>query len=386
MQPTTNRQRFFQLLSGQTPRPALFFPDLTDWYSAMRTPEGQARMYGAGGMIPDGIPLHNEPGTMPAEFRDWTFLDFYRRFGWGLPLHGYYWYQTIYDGVEMTDVRQGDVRTTTWNCSAGTLVEKHMLAGDGSWGLTEHRVKDLADLRIMRYIVEHTQYKPRYDRLQTLMDQIGQSGACDTVLQRSPFGKLVHMYMGFENVIYNLADSPGEILDFLAFQEHYDLKMAQLAAAAPARVVIMSDHADENLISPRYYEKYCIPFYQKMNAILHNAGKLVSTHLDGNIHGYMPLLKDTGFDILDGCTPAPMMNYEVEELAKATKDKMYCWCGVPATLFCQNLPDKEILDFGRRILDAFDGRVILNVGDILPTNGDIQQVIRLGEMVAQYAK
>jgi len=372
------------MLAGQTPKPALFFPDITDWYSAMRTPAGQERHYGAGGMIPDGIPLHQEPGSMPAEFQGMTFLDFYRRFGWGLPIHGYSWYKTLYDGVEMTDVRQGGLRTTTWTCSAGTLVEKHMLAGDGSWAITEHRVKDLADLRVMRYIVEHTSYKPRYDHLQKLMDQIGENGVCDVVLQRSPFGKLVHMYMGFENVIYNLADSPREILDFLAFQEHYDLQMAHLAAASPARVVIMSDHTDENLVSPSQYRQYCIPFYQKINAILHQAGKFVSTHLDGNIRGYMPLLKETGFDLLDGCTPAPMMNYEIEELARAMGKNMYCWCGVPATLFCQGLDDEEILDYGRRILDAFEGRVILNIGDILPPNGDIRQVIRLGQFASQY--
>jgi len=79
-----------------------------------------------------------------------------------------------------------------------------------------------------------------------------------------------------------------------------------------------------------------------------------------------------------------MMNYEVEELAGALPGHMACYCGVPATLFCQHLPDEEILSFGRRILDAFAGRVILNIGDILPANGDIEQVVRLGELAAAW--
>ena len=59
---------------------------------------------------------------------------------------------------------------------------------------------------------------------------------------------------------------------------------------------------------------------------------------------------------------------------------MACYLGVPATLLCQGLPDAEVVAFGRRILDAFAGRVVLNIGDILPPNGDIDQVARLGEM------
>ena len=96
------------------------------------------------------------------------------------------------------------------------------------------------------------------------------------------------------------------------------------------------------------------------------------------------MLDQTGFDYLDGCTPAPMFNYEVEQLAEALPDGMFSYCGVPPTLLCQKLPTEEIVAFGRRIIKAFNGRVILNVGDILPPDGDIDQVIALGEMVKQW--
>ena len=94
-----------------------------------------------------------------------------------------------------------------------------------------------------------------------------------------------------------------------------------------------------------------------------------------------PLIRDTGFDLLDGCTPAPMNNYEVEELAEALPEGMVTYLGVPSSLFCQGLPTEEILAFGERIFNALAGRVIINVGDILPPNGDIYQVIALGEHV-----
>jgi len=380
----TNRQRFFAVMAGEpTDRPP-FFPDITNWYAARRTPPGQPRHHGSGAFIADDDPIHQVTGDIPEQFADMTFLDLYKHFGWGLPLHVYNWFETQYDGVEKTVADDGRHRITHIRCPKGELEKVDTLADDGSWGPTTHFIKDLADLEIMQYAVERSRFVPRHERAQAVLDAIGEQGVIDITLMRSPFGKLVHEYMGFEQVIYALQDSPQTILDFMEFQEQYDLQLARLAAESPARIVILSDHADENLIAPPYYRRFCIPHYQKLNRILHQAGKIVSTHLDGNFKGYFALLGETGFDLLDGCTPAPMMNYEPEELAQALPANMRAYCGVPATLFTQNVDDRVVLDFGRRILDAFGGRVILNIGDILPTNADIFQMIRLGEMVSDY--
>ena len=63
---------------------------------------------------------------------------------------------------------------------------------------------------------------------------------------------------------------------------------------------------------------------------------------------------------------------------------MNAFCGVPATLLTQGLPAREIVAFGERILKAFDGRVILNIGDVLPQNGSLEQVIELGRMAGAF--
>ena len=187
--------------------------------------------------------------------------------------------------------------------------------------------------------------------------------------------------MGFEKVIYAIYDHENVIRKMLEFMTHHKLKLVELAAKAPARLAIIWDHANENLIAPPFYRMYCIPYYQKATGILHAGGKFVSTHLDGNFKSFFPFIQETGFDLLDGCTPAPMFNYEPEELAAAAGDRLHCYCGVPATLFTQGLPTGELVDFGVRIARAFKNRVLVNVGDILPPEGDIQQVIAVGQAV-----
>jgi hypothetical protein len=243
-------------------------------------------------------------------------------------------------------------------------------------------VKSIEDLEIVRYIVEHTGYLPRHERIEWFLKETEGFGVCDIVVFRSPFGKLVHEYMGFEAVVYALFDGEKSVLEFLEFQEHYDLRFVELAAHAPGSIVIISDHADENLISPPFYREFCIPYYRKACGIIHKAGKYASTHLDGNFKGYLPFIGETCFDLLDGCTPAPMFNYEVEELAAALAPGMSCYCGVPAALFVTGTPHGDIADFGERITRAFGGRAVVNVGDILPPRGDIGAVVALGERIS----
>lgn len=378
----SHRDHFFSVLTGGKPEKMPFFPDITDWYIANRMPKGKPRGHATGALIPDSDPIHANPGTIPEPFRKFTLLDFYRNFDWGFHAHIYDWYDIEYaNGVERIVEQDEKERRICLRTPKGELLHRDLLAADGTWCPHEHFVKKVEDFEILRVVVESERYTLRADRIESVLRELDGLGQADISVRRSPFGKLIQEYMGFEKVVYALADTPEPIREFLILQEEKDMEVIALAARGPQRLVIISDHADENLISPHWYEQYCIPFYLKATAFLHRNYKFVSTHLDGNFKGHFPLLKKTGFDLLDGCTPAPMFNYEVEELAEALPQGMYAFCGVPSCLFCQSLPTEQILSFGDRIMKSLKGRAILNIGDVLPPDGNIDQVIALGKYV-----
>ncbi|MFB3892104.1 MAG: uroporphyrinogen decarboxylase family protein [Phycisphaerae bacterium] len=382
----THRERFLAVCAGKCVEPMPFFPDITTWYACARAKSDAQRKGGIGAFMSDSDPYHKQPGRMPEKYRDLTLLGFYKRFDWGFPVHHYDWYRKDYAPpvervTEIVNDGVRNVKTIRLITPKGELVRREGQAADGSWCPVEHFCKEMRDLEIMKAVVESVRYAPRYDTVLTAMAEMGGQGIGDLPLDRSPFGKLVHEYMGFEQTVYALYEDRAYVEEFLRLEEAKSLELVRLAAQGPEPIVIMSDHADENLISPRQYEQYCIPYYQQVTKFLHERGKIVSTHLDGNFKGFFKLLGRTGFDLLDGCTPAPMFNYEVEELASAMPPGMSAYCGVPATLFCQRLPTERILAFGDRIARALRGRGILNIGDILPPDGDIEQAIALGRHI-----
>ncbi|GAG72403.1 unnamed protein product, partial [marine sediment metagenome] len=265
------REGFFNLISGRKVDQLLFFPDITDWYNARRTPPGQPH-FGPGEFIPDSDPIHKENVDMPKEYQDFTLLDFYKNFDWGLPVHLYNWYDTEYEGVEKKILQNEKKRIIQYICPAGELERVYLLANDGSWAPCGYLVNELKELDIIKYIVSHSRMVQRPDRFKSILDEINGQGVIDIPIWRSPFGKLVHEYMGFEKTIYALYDHKDVILRFMEFQEEYDLEVIEMASNYPANIVIISDHADENLASPKFYKEYCIPFYQKATKILHDKG------------------------------------------------------------------------------------------------------------------
>jgi hypothetical protein len=384
----THQERFFAVLEGKAADRVPFFPDITSWYVFTRVPLGEEQPFWPGQYIPDDSEFHARPSRLPGAMGKLTFVDFYRTYGWGLPVHLYEWCEERYaGGVEKVVLTEGRHRTVSFHTPRGTLSRTYKLDAEGTWSEYGHMAKSISDLDPVRSIVENTRFVPHHEKVEKFLRETKGFGVCDLVVFRSPFGKLIHEYMGFEEVAYALHDDEPAIRDFLAFQEAKDLELVELAARAPGPIVIISDHADENLISPAWYRKYCIPYYHNACDILHGAGKYVSTHLDGNFKGYLPFIAETGFDLLDGCTPAPMFNYEPEELAAATAGtvgvrRMSCYCGVPASLFTTGAGRGIVAEFGERIARAFGGRVIVNVGDILPPNGDVDAVIALGERIS----
>jgi hypothetical protein len=138
---------------------------------------------------------------------------------------------------------------------------------------------------------------------------------------------------------------------------------------------------DTRYVSPQMYERYCLPHYRRRTEQLHRAAKIVSTHMDGCIRGLFPYLAETGFDYIDGCTPAPMNDYTPEQLREALGQRAQC--GPPCTLFTQGLPDEAIERATREVIEGMGDRLLLIIGDRVPENSNIEQVRLVSEMARE---
>ena len=384
----THRELFFDIVNGKRPARIPFVPDITDWYGGQHRNPGEPLNYGPGVFVPQDDPIKFERGIgIPEEFYGMSLMDIHEKYDWGIHVHSRDWYEETYsDAIEYTETIEGDTKTISFKTPKGTLDRVFRLAADGSWGSLDYLMDSAEDMDILFEIIKGTRFRLRDDHILRDLAAIGQRGQSDIVVNRSPFGKLLHEYLGFENTAYLLFDNPDAYRRYEEIQTAKDMELIDLACQSSCSIVLICDHADATLFAPEWYRNYCIPFYQAAGKRLRAAGKYISTHLDGNLRSLLPLMPASGFDILDGCTPEPMFDYTPEALAETLTDNMYAFVGVPSAIFCDGTPLDTILAYTDRLIRLSQGKFIINVGDILPVTGRMDYVIAMGKHIQAYNK
>jgi hypothetical protein len=151
----------------------------------------------------------------------------------------------------------------------------------------------------------------------------------------------------------------------------------------PCRIFNLGDHATNEFTPPPILEKYLLPRWQRISQRLHDAGRYVHTHWDGNSRLMLPYLLDTGLDGVEALTPEPMGDMTLEGIKEAVGDKMVVLDLLPAIDFLPNHPTSELVDFARKAMDMFAPKLILGISDEISQVGQIEKVEAVSELVDQ---
>jgi len=124
----------------------------------------------------------------------------------------------------------------------------------------------------------------------------------------------------------------------------------------------------------------------RYSQIAHAQGKKISSHMDGNVKPLLPLIAESGLDVIESFSPAPLTPCTVTQAQAAWQGKPLIWGGIPSPLLEAATSEAEFEAAIRALLDTLAGQpAILNVTDmVLPIN-EIERVQRIAEMVEAYA-
>ncbi|MCZ7544024.1 MAG: hypothetical protein M5R40_11055 [Anaerolineae bacterium] len=122
---------------------------------------------------------------------------------------------------------------------------------------------------------------------------IGDRGEPQFFLPKSPYQALAQLWMRFEDFIYALADHREAIEETMrVIDESYDSLYEEVTGAGVVKIVNFGENLHAHLTSPRYFETYLIPFYEKRAGQLRQASIYSHVHLDGYYRPFLPYLKD----------------------------------------------------------------------------------------------
>jgi uroporphyrinogen-III decarboxylase len=251
--------------------------------------------------------------------------------------------------------------------------------------LTHHLIKAEEDYRTAEYIIEHTEIIPQFDKIREDQRELGDNGFVVPCLHRIPFQQALLEYLGEVPLFTALYDNPQQLNRLIHLLDQQLMEILRQMADLPSIYVEFGDNLDGTMTNPKLFKEYSLPYYQKYADILHGQGKKVGSHTDGNVKPLLSLLAQSGLDVCESFSPAPLTECTFEEAWETWQNGPLIWGGVPSPILEERTSEAEFQDYIHRLLEIIGNRnIILGVGDMVLGNNLIERVEYIAKEVEQH--
>ena len=128
------------------------------------------------------------------------------------------------------------------------------------------------------------------------------------------------------------------------------------------------------MTNPKLFHEYCLPAYQEYTDILHRQGKKAGSHTDGDIRSLLGLLVESGLDVCESVSPAPLTSFTFQEVNQAWRGKPLLWGGLPTPVLEEHISEPEFQAYIDHLLAAIDQPMILGLVDLFLRHNSIERV------------
>ena len=214
----------------------------------------------------------------------------------------------------------------------GTLTEKKLYNPLlGSSATREHYVKDINDFEILMYYLNDLTVEPNLVRrpgesppsehimlTPSEADALtGDDGLVMFVIDRTPFQQMWITWCELLDFAMFIAEDPNIVSPVLQRMGDLLLLAAEVAAdyarGNEVHLVSIPDNITAPVIGKANFEKYCLPYYEKVVAMFKPLGIRVFVHIDGDMKPLWPLIGKSGIGGIDSYSPSPANDTPIEE-------------------------------------------------------------------------
>lgn len=361
---------------------------------------------------------HTRAGTLPAEYRGaalrditddldfgyhaivphfkdlrYPLDDLHRALGiynlWTMP------YSTLLQNVDITVETKGDNTHVAYRTPVGTVTttvvydDAMRAAGASITHISEHAIKGRKDYSPVGYIFENAEVAPNLSGYQEFSDYVGDRGIAAGFLSlaASPMHLLQRELMPMELFYYELYDHPEELAECAARIGGYFERTFEVCSRSPADVFLLGANYDAGVTPPPFFSEHITPWLKTFACMLHEGGKFLLTHTDGENTGLLDCYLESEIDVADSICPAPMTKLTLKEVRDHFRSRITIMGGIPSIcLLNTSMPDNAFEAY----LDEFfaqlcrGDRLILGVSDTTPPAADFERIKRVGERVHEF--
>jgi len=358
---------------------------------------------------------HQRSGTLPERFKELSLNEVHRAVGvgqlkfmvpYGLKLRGvevsasfegepfYHAWEPVYENFpglwDIVSNEKAGETISELRTPVGALHLRHVILPEGIYTgtdpyLKEHLIQEDGDYRTVEYILERAEYIPLYDKLAAEQARLGDVAFVVPLPHRIPFQQVLLEYIGEINLFYALHDTPHKVKRLLDLLDQQMVEILHRLSDFNWPYVEFPDNLHGLMTNPKLFSEYCLPAYQRYTDILHAQGKVVGSHTDGDMKSLLGLLKDSGLDICESFSPAPLTRCTFEDAWMAWQGGPLIWGGIPSPILEESIPEEDCMRYVQEVLDRVDGQtIILGVVDLFMRHNSIDRVQTIARKVENF--
>jgi uroporphyrinogen-III decarboxylase len=257
-----------------------------------------------------------------------------------------------------------------------------------SYAIEEYLLQRVEDFPVVIEAMESAYAEPRWERYHAWDQALGRYAYIYAQLPYSGLGYLISRNFGVEQTVYAFYDHPAETKALVDAVNQCNLRILETIIDGPFETLIISDNFDSNIQTRELFNALSRDYYAEVSRRLHEAGKFLAVHVDGEMRGALSLMAEVGVDCVDAATPAPMFSLTPAEARAEAGPDLILSGGIPPTVFGSGGSDEAFERAVRSWLETRleSPRLFLAAGDQVPPDAPWSRVMRLAELVDEYGR
>lgn len=304
-------------------------------------------------------------------------------------------YRTVFEEVAVIIEQHGDQMTVRYRTPKGDLTtvtiydESMRQAGITINHVESYAFKDAGDYDALCWLFDHARAEANPAGYAEFAEQIGDRGIATAFasLAASPMHLIQRELMPLDTFFFELNDRPEQVQRLSAAIGRYWDQVLGICADCGAEVILLGANYDAAIQYPAFYATHIQPTLAAFADRLHQRGKFLLTHTDGENTGLLPHYLASRFDIADSICPQPMTRLSFRQVREAFSEHITIMGGIPSvSLVPMSMSDQQF----ERFLDGFfeelgtGRRLILGVSDTTPPAADFGRLQRIAQRIEQF--